>query len=297
MRVPAKINLALSVSAPRPDGYHDVETVYHAISLYDDVAAYPDEDFVIATIGDQADQVPTGDDNLAVRAARLLAAHTGYTGGGVRLRVRKRIPVAGGMAGGSADAAAALLACDHLWGTALPREELIELAAELGSDVPFCLVGGTAVGRGRGERVVPALARGDYHWVVALADGGLSTAAVYAECDRLRSGRRLPAPSVQAAMMQALRTGDAVALGAAMTNDLQPAAVNLRPELARTLEVGIDDGALGALVSGSGPSVVFLVENAERALDLSIGLAAAGVCRDVVRTTGPVPGARLVEGR
>ncbi len=295
--MPAKINLALSVSGPRPDGYHDVETVYHAISLYDDVAAYPDEDFVIATIGDQADQVPTGEDNLAVRAARLLAAHAGYTAGGVRLRVRKRIPVAGGMAGGSADAAAALLACDHLWGTALAREELIELAAELGSDVPFCLVGGTAVGRGRGDHVVPALARGDYHWVVALADGGLSTAAVYAECDRLRTGRRLPAPAVQAAMMQALRTGDAVALGAAMTNDLQPAAVNLRPELARTLEVGIDDGALGALVSGSGPSVVFLVENAERALDLSIGLAAAGVCRDVVRATGPVPGARLVEVR
>ena len=295
--MPAKINLALSVSGPRPDGYHDVETVYHAISLYDDVAAYPDEDFVIATIGDQADQVPTGEDNLAVRTARLLAAHAGYTAGGVRLRVRKRIPVAGGMAGGSADAAAALLACDHLWGTALAREELIELAAELGSDVPFCLVGGTAVGRGRGDHVVPALARGDYHWVVALADGGLSTAAVYAECDRLRTGRRLPAPAVQAAMMQALRTGDAVALGAAMTNDLQPAAVNLRPELARTLEVGIDDGALGALVSGSGPSVVFLVENAERALDLSIGLAAAGVCRDVVRATGPVPGARLVEVR
>lgn len=295
--MPAKINLALSVSAPRADGYHDVETVYHAISLYDDVAAFLDDDFVIATIGDQADQVPTGDDNLALRAARLLAEHTGYTGGGVRLRVRKRIPVAGGMAGGSADAAAALLACDHLWGTALTREDLLELAAELGSDVPFCLVGGTAVGRGRGERVVPALARGDYHWVVALADGGLSTAAVYAECDRLRSGRRLPAPSVQAAMMQALRTGDAVALGAAMTNDLQPAAVNLRPELARTLEVGIEDGALGALVSGSGPSVVFLVENSERALDLSIGLAAAGVCRDVVRATGPVPGARLVEVR
>lgn len=296
VRVPAKINLALLVSQPRPDGYHDVETVYHAISVYDDLTASLDDDISVATIGSQADQVPQGADNLAVRAAVLLAEHTGAADG-VRMRVRKRIPVAGGMAGGSADAAAALVACDRLWRTGLTRAALLELAAEIGSDVPFCLMGGTAVGTGRGEHLTPALARGTFHWVIALADEGLSTPAVYAECDRLRAGRAVPTPRIPAAMMQALRSGDAVALGAAMTNDLQPAAVNLMPDLARTLEVGIGDGALGAVISGSGPSVAFLVASTEAALDLSIGLTAAGVCRDVLRATGPVPGARAVEAR
>ncbi|GAB4063238.1 4-(cytidine 5'-diphospho)-2-C-methyl-D-erythritol kinase [Angustibacter speluncae] len=294
VRVPAKINLGLAVGPPRPDGFHELATVYQAVSLYDDLHATPADDVTVEVEGEGADAVPADGSNLAVRAARLLAERAGVAEG-AHLRVTKRIPVAGGMAGGSADAAAALVACDVLWRTGLARDELADLAAQLGSDVPFSLVGGTAVGTGRGERVSPALARGEYHWVLALADGGLSTPAVYAECDRLRDGRDVPDPVVPASLMQALRTGDPAALGAALHNDLQPAALSLAPDLQRTLEVGEGERALGALVSGSGPTVAFLVPDNDAALDLSVALSASGTCRDVLRVTAPVGGARVVE--
>lgn len=294
VRVPAKINLGLAVGPARSDGFHELATVYQAVSLYDDLHAVPGDDVTVEVDGEGADSVPTDASNLAVRAALLLAERAGVAEG-AHLRVTKRIPVAGGMAGGSADAAAALVACDLLWRTGLARDELADLAAQLGSDVPFSLVGGTAVGTGRGERVSPALARGEYHWVLALADGGLSTPAVYAECDRLREGREVPDPVVPAALMQALRTGDPAALGAALHNDLQPAALSLAPDLQRTLEVGQGERALGALVSGSGPTVAFLVPDNEAALDLSVALSASGTCRDVLRVTAPVGGARVVE--
>ncbi len=294
VRVPAKVNLALSVGPPGADGFHELATVFQAVSLYDDLVASPAADVTIEVTGTDADLVPQDDTNLAMRAARLLAARAGVSEG-VALRVTKRIPVAGGMAGGSADGAAALLACDALWRTGLARDELRELCGELGSDVPFALVGGTAVGTGRGDRVTPALARGEYHWVLALADEGLSTPSVFAECDRLREGRDVPAPQVRPALMQALRTGDAEALGPALHNDLQPAALSLAPHLERTLEIGRGERALGAVVSGSGPTVAFLVPDAEAGLDLSVVLAASGTCRSVLRATGPVSGARLVE--
>jgi 4-diphosphocytidyl-2-C-methyl-D-erythritol kinase len=293
VRVPAKINLALHVGPLRRDGYHELATVFHAVSLYDDVSARPADGITIEVTG-AAGGVPVGAQNLAVRAARLLAEHTGVPDG-VHLRVTKRIPVAGGLAGGSADAAAALVACDALWRTGLAREELREVAAGLGSDVPFLLLGGTAVGTGRGERLTPALARGEYHWVLACSSDGLSTPAVYAECDRLRAARVVAAPRVAAETMQALRTGDPEALGRCLTNDLQPAATALRPDLARTMAVGLAEGALGAVVSGSGPTVVFLVRDSEAALDLSVALSASGTASRVDRVTGPVPGARLVE--
>jgi 4-diphosphocytidyl-2-C-methyl-D-erythritol kinase len=294
VRVPAKVNLELAVGGPRPDGFHELATVFHAISLYDDLNASPADDVSVAVSGPQADLVPLGTANLAVRAALLLARRTGVEAG-VRLRIRKGIPVAGGMAGGSADAAAALLACDALWRTGLSRDELCELAAELGSDVPFGLVGGTAVGTGRGERLTSALVRGGFHWVVALSEGGLSTPAVYAEIDRLRAGHAVPSPRISEALMQALRAGDARALGAVLTNDLQPAALRLAPGLERTLAVGLENGALGGVVSGSGPTVVFLVEGLEQAIDLSVTLTALGAASDVRRAHGPVPGARVVE--
>jgi 4-diphosphocytidyl-2-C-methyl-D-erythritol kinase len=199
------------------------------------------------------------------------------------------------MAGGSADAAAALLACDALWHAGLSRAELAELAAELGSDVPFALLGGTAVGTGRGERLTPALARGEYHWVLALAPTGLSTPAVYAEIDRLRHGRVLPEPRVSEGLMQALRRGDPDALAVHLVNDLQPAACSLAPLLERTLEVGEEYGALAGLVSGSGPTVAFLVRDAEHALDVSAALEGSGTVSGVRRVSGPVHGARIVE--
>lgn len=293
VRAPAKINLHLSVGALGDDGYHPLATVYHAVSLFDDLTVAPtDGGITLDVSGDHVDDVPVDGSNLAVRAARLVARRGGV-GGGARLELHKAIPVAGGMAGGSADAAAALVACDAAWGTCLDRGELVELAAELGADVAFALVGGTAIGTGRGEQITPALARGQYHWVLALSDEGLSTPAVYAEFDRLTAGRALAEPRVDDDVMQALRSGDAVALGQALHNDLQPAARSLRPDLGDVLDVGLEYGALGGVVSGSGPTVAFLVRDHEHALDLSVALTASGACANVKRAHGPVHGARV----
>jgi 4-diphosphocytidyl-2-C-methyl-D-erythritol kinase len=292
-RVPAKVNLQLSVGAVRPDGYHDLVTVFQAVGLYDDVVARPGSGLTLTAEGEGVDAVPLDETNLAARAARLLAAEGGVAAD-VSLHLRKGIPVAGGMAGGSADAAGALLACAALWGLRLDRSDLLALAGRLGADVPFALMGGTAVGVGRGDRLTPALARGGFHWVFALADGGLSTPAVYGELDRLRADQVLPEPRVADALMQALRAGDAVALGRALSNDLQRAALALKPRLAMTLELGAECGALGAVVSGSGPTCAFLARDEEHSLDLAVALTAGGVCRTVKRAQGPVHGARLV---
>lgn len=295
VRVPAKVNLQLSVGPLRGDGYHDLVNVFHAVSIFDEVTASEAEGVSVTVEGEGADAVPLGEENLAVQAVYALAGETGAVPD-VRLSIRKSIPVAGGMAGGSADAAAALLACNRLWGTGLDRDALQSIGARLGSDVPFALVGGTAVGLGRGERLTPALVRDSFHWVFALADGGLSTAAVYAECDRLRAGRgeRVDRPQVAAPLMEALRAGDPVMLAGACRNDLQPAAIALRPALRRTLTAGREHGALGGLVSGSGPTCAFLARSERHALDLAVALSGAGVCRSVARAYGPVPGAQVV---
>ena len=302
VRAPAKINLELRVGPLRPDGYHELATVFHAVAVFDDLTAVqgePGEGISIVVHGPQALNVPVDDSNLAVRAARLLADRVGLVDADVRMQLHKQIPVAGGMAGGSADAAAALVACDALWQTGLDREQLHGLAAELGSDVPFSLLGGTAIGSGRGERLIPALARGEYHWVVALADHGLSTPAVYAEIDRLRAAGLAPQPLAEPEigdrLMQALRAGDAEALGACLVNDLQAAACSLDPTLERALDVGRKVGALGGMVSGSGPTMVFLARDSSHALDLAVALTASGAAADVRRSHGPVAGARLVE--
>jgi 4-diphosphocytidyl-2-C-methyl-D-erythritol kinase len=299
VRVPAKVNLQLSVGPRRTDGYHDLATVFQAISLHDEVIARPADAITVTVegVGTATDVsgVPTDGTNLAVRAARALAARAGISDG-VALRIRKAIPVAGGMAGGSADAAAALLACDALWGTGLSRADLDELAAGLGADVPFGLLGNTALGVARGDRLSEVLGRGAFHWVLAVDTEGLSTAAVYAECDRLRGAAEVPEPVADPALMSALRAGDAAALGRALSNDLEAAALSLRPSLARTLAAGRELGVLGAMVSGSGPTCAFLVADAGAALDVAVGLSALGVCRDVRRATGPVPGARVITG-
>lgn len=298
VRSPAKINLGLSVGPPRPDGYHELATVFQAISLYDEIKARPasDGEFTIAVTGEGDDVVPLDDGNLAVQAASLLAK-TCDVADGVALSIHKTIAVAGGLAGGSTDAAGALVACDALWGTTLSREELADLAAELGSDVAFCLVGGNAIGSGRGESISPVLARGGYEWVLAYAEGGLSTANVYAELDRGRAhadGVDGSEPEVSEELMSALRSGDPYAVGLALENDLQAPALRLRPSLAHTLELGDEFGALGSLVSGSGPTCLFLAADDDHAVDLAVALAGSGLCRTVHRATGPVHGARLV---
>ncbi|NUR83197.1 MAG: 4-(cytidine 5'-diphospho)-2-C-methyl-D-erythritol kinase [Nonomuraea sp.] len=293
VRVPAKVNVQLSVGPLRDDGYHDLVNVFHAVSIYDEVVASEAESISVRVEGQQADQVPIDDGNLAVQAARGLAKHAGRTFG-VELAIRKDIPVAGGMAGGSADAAGALVACNELWGLGLPREDLMEIAADLGSDVPFALLGGTAIGTGRGEQLTPIEVGGTFHWVFALADGGLSTAQVYAECDRLRVaiGADVAWPQVDDELVGALRAGDADALGPRLANDLQPAAVMLRRSLARTLDTGRQLGALGAIVSGSGPTCAFLATDVAHARDLAISLSAT--CRAAVCATSTADGAHVI---
>jgi 4-diphosphocytidyl-2-C-methyl-D-erythritol kinase len=293
VRVPAKVNLELLVGPRRADGYHHLSTVFHAVSIFDEVTVSYADEWGISVVGPRAVGVPADGSNLAAKAAQALAEARGISEP-VHIAIRKEIPVAGGMAGGSADAAAALVACDHLWGLATPRPELEALAATLGSDVAFLLAGGTAIGSGRGEVLAPVLARGTYQWVFAVSEDGLSTPEVYAECDRLRGDRHVPEPSPSPQMMTALRSGDPRALGEALQNDLQAAALSLMPVLGDVLDAGLEFGALGGVVSGSGPTVAFLAEDTESALDLAVSLTASGAVQDVRRATGPVHGAHLV---
>ena len=296
VRVPAKVNLHLSVGPVRPDGYHELTTVFQAVSLYDDVVARPAEGTHLRTTGEEASLVPADAGNLAWRAAELLAGHLGVRPD-VAVELHKAIPVAGGMAGGSADAAAALLACATLWGSGTGRADLAGLAARLGSDVAFPLTGGTALGTGRGERLSPVLATGRYHWVFALADYGISAAAAYRELDRLRAAGVAPAPiGPPDALLDALRSGDCGRVADELGNDLQAAAVSLHPQLRHVLETGSRLGALAGIVSGSGPTCAFLCAHADAAADLAADLDDTGVCRATRVATAPVQGARVVGG-
>lgn len=366
VRVPAKINLQLAVGPLRPDGYHGLVTVFHAVSLFDEVTVAAAEADSVAVTGEGAEVVPANGDNLALRAVRALRAAVaqrdraaagpdgaigapeisgvgGATGkgapetdsagrngalglgngalkvggavgvgdavgngvaevgatdvDGVAVTIAKRIPVAGGMAGGSADAAAALVACNELWGTGLSQQELRAVAGGVGSDVAFAVLGGTAIGRGRGEQltpVLPAAAAATYHWVLALADGHLSTPTVFRTLDRQRQGQAVPEPQLSPELMAALGAGDPVKLGAALSNDLQEPALTLFPALRKTLDAGLEAGALGALVSGSGPTCYFLARDEAHATNLAASLSGAGVCRAVATATGPAAGASMV---
>ena len=331
VRVPAKINLQLAVGSLRPDGYHDLVTVFHAISLFDQVSVVPAASDGVTVGGEGAGQVPEGNDNLALKAVAALRAAIARRGAGMRGRagrgaapddsrgvaitISKRIPVAAGLAGGSADAAAALVACNELWGAGLSQRELCEVAAGVGSDVAFAILGGTAVGRGRGERLTRALVPpATYHWVLAFADGHLSTPEVYGTLDRLREALLAPggqppgdpphggtarppippSPELSTQLMAALRAGDPRRLGRSLSNDLQAPAISLFPALRKTLAAGREFGALGALVSGSGPTCFFLARDASHATDLAVALSGAGVCRSVARATGPAPGAAVI---
>ena len=293
---PAKINLALIVGPRRTDGFHDLATIYQAVSMWDEVTVEQSSagsGLHLTISGPESFGVPATDANLAAKAARAVAALADRPAD-FHITIKKDIPVAGGMAGGSADAAAALVATDRLLATNLTKTELTALAASLGSDVPFALLGGTAIGSGRGEVVAPTLARGELHWVVALADEGLSTPDVFATLDDMRSDAVIPPPVVPTALANALVSGDVTAIAAALHNDMQTAAVSLRPSLQRTLAAGMDAGALASVVSGSGPTSLFLARDADHATDITVRLSGAGVCRTVRRVMGPVVGARLV---
>jgi 4-diphosphocytidyl-2-C-methyl-D-erythritol kinase len=295
VRVPAKINLHLGVGPVRHDGYHELRTVYQAIAMYDEVTARRGDTLTLTMEGEGAGSLALDDSNLIIQAAQALADFAKVPPH-ARLHLRKQIPLAGGLAGGSADAAATLVACDALWGTGLAREELAKIAANLGSDVPFLIHGGTALGTGRGEAISPVLARANtWHWVVGLADGGLSTPDVYRELDRLRAADDPPkALDDTDELLSALRQRDPAVLAAALGNDLQPAALSLRPSLAGVLEAGLSAGALTGLVSGSGPTCVFLASDAQQAATVAGGLEKAEVCRSVLVAQGPVLGARAI---
>lgn len=300
VRAPGKINVFLEVGDVKDDGYHDVATAYQAVSLYEEMTATAADDITLEVSARgpvDIDGVPTDNRNLAVRAARLLAETAGIDRG-VHLSIVKAVPVAGGMGGGSADAAAALVACDALWGLGMPTSELVRLAAQLGADVPFALLGGTAVGTGRGDELSPALARGRFDWVMVPNEIGMSTPVVYGELDAHRERHAVdigPAPRVPAVapeVLHALRQGDAEMLAASLRNDLQAPALHLRPDLARVLERGESSGALAGLVSGSGPTLAFLAADEESAIDLQVTLSAAGLV--ALHVHGPVGGARVL---
>jgi 4-diphosphocytidyl-2-C-methyl-D-erythritol kinase len=298
-RAPAKVNVHLGVGPLRPDGFHELRTVYLAVSLFDTVTAAHGDGLSLTVTGEGAggrgaDLVPTDRRNLVWRAAELLAASAGVAPDAT-LGIDKSIPTAAGLAGGSADAAAALVALDALWGTRASRADLLDLAAQLGSDVPFSLVGGVALGAGRGEQVTPVLSRTRWDWVLGIAGEGLSTPAVYGELDRLRADGRVPDAGRLDAdpVLAALRSGPVAALAGTLANDLQAPALALRPALGRALRAATEAGAAAALVSGSGPTVAALADGEQDALRLAAELAGAGVFRTVRAVHGPVAGARL----
>jgi len=296
VRVPAKVNLQLAVGPREADGFHNLVTVFQAISIYDDVTiskTAPGSGITIAITGDHTHGVPADSTNLAVKAAQLIADDYDFALD-IYIEVNKSIPVAGGMAGGSADAAAVIVGLNELFTLEMSREEMLEFGSQLGSDVPFMITGGTAIGQGRGDQLTAALSRGTYHWVLALSSVGLSTPAIYQECDRLRAGLDIAAPQTSDALMQSLLAADPKAVGLALQNDLQSAACSLRPALTLILDVGEEYGALGAIVSGSGPTVAFLVGDEEQGLDLAVALTSSGVVGSVARAYGPVHGAKVI---
>jgi 4-diphosphocytidyl-2-C-methyl-D-erythritol kinase len=293
VRVPGKVNLYLEVGDPRPDGFHELTTVFHAVSLADDVTVRDADVLSLRLLGEGAEGLPADGRNLAWQAAELMAGHVGRAPD-VDITINKSIPVAGGMAGGSADAAAVLVGMNALWQLRVPRRDLHAMAARLGSDVPFALHGGTALGTGRGEELTTVLARNVFHWVLAFSAGGLSTAAVYSEVDRLREAGSPPRLSDPEPVLTALSAGDPHELAPLLGNDLQAAALSLEPNLRRTLRAGVEAGALAGVVSGSGPTCAFLCASADEAVAVGAELAGAGVCRTVRVASGPVHGARVV---
>jgi 4-diphosphocytidyl-2-C-methyl-D-erythritol kinase len=293
VRAPGKINLYLAVGHRREDGYHDLTTVFHAVSLVDEITVRNADVLTLEISGEGADQLPLDERNLAWQAAELMADHVGRAPD-VSIAIDKSIPVAGGMGGGSADAAAVLVAINSLWELAVPRRDLHMLAAKLGSDVPFALHGGTALGAGRGEELATVLSRNTFHWVLAFAEGGLSTPAVFSELDRLREVGTPPTLDEPGPVLAALAAGDPKQLAPLLGNELQAAALSKAPALRRVLRAGVEAGALAGIVSGSGPTCTFLCRSAPSAVDVGTELSGAGVCRTVRVASGPVHGARVV---
>lgn len=303
---PGKVNLSLRVGPPGADGYHPVASVYLAVNLRETVTAIQRTDGRV-TVGPSprhmslvdTQDVPWDERNLAHRAAVHLQEALGLDPAthGVHLEVAKQVPVAGGMGGGSADAAAALLACSVLWETGHTRGQRAELAAPLGADVPFGVLGGAAVGLGTGAELTPVAARTPVHLVLVPAEAGLSTPVVFQTLDELRRDGHLPEgperPAVNQDVVRALTAADPLALATAMDNDLQTPAVALFPELADVLDLGMDEGALRGMVSGSGPTLLFVARDEQGALLLASAVEERTGVR-ALPVHGPVHGAHVL---
>jgi 4-diphosphocytidyl-2-C-methyl-D-erythritol kinase len=293
VRAPGKVNLYLAVGDRRDDGYHELTTVFHAVSVVDEVTVRNADVLSVELSGEAVGQLPADERNVAWQAAELMADHVGRAPD-VSITIAKSIPVAGGMAGGSADAAAVLVAMNSLWELGVPRRDLHALAAQLGADVPFALHGGTALGTGRGEELATVLSRNTFHWVLAFSDGGLSTPTVFSELDRLRDAGTPPRLGEPEPVLAALAAGDPQQLAPLLGNELQAAAVSMDPALRRVLRAGMEAGAMAGIVSGSGPTCAFLCPSAPAAVDVGAQLSGAGVCRTVRVASGPAHGARVV---
>lgn len=298
---PGKINIFFAVGSLKPDNYHEVVSIYQALDLREVVTVSPADQWNVSVSGELSAQqlaaVPTGDENLVVKAAKLLAQMADLNDPQpVQFEISKQVPVAGGMGGGSADAAAALLAIDELWCTGVGREKLLKIAADLGADVPFALLGGTAIGTGIGQELLPIEGVQQLHWVLVANDKGLSTPSVYQRLDQLRSERGedptlIAAPSAPQALLDALLKADPHDVAAHLHNDLQEAAVDLLPELADTMALGLAAGALAAMVSGSGPTVALLAQDAQAATQIANQLSVQGHL--AIPTYGPAAGTIL----
>ncbi|NBV89810.1 MAG: 4-(cytidine 5'-diphospho)-2-C-methyl-D-erythritol kinase [Actinobacteria bacterium] len=293
VRVPAKVNVYLGVGPREFSGYHQLATVFQAVNIYDEITVESADELSIVAAGQYAQSIPCDESNLVWKAAKLVAAACGIEAQ-ARITITKSIPVAAGMAGGSADAAAALLACDALWNGRLSRDQLDAMAQQLGSDVPFMLHGGCALGTNRGEVLAPIMTRAVFHWVFATFKDGLATPAVYERLDNLRGPEFSQPPQVPDEVLFAITQGDSKALGKLMKNDLQLASVTMKPILSNALEFGLDNGALGAIVSGSGPTCAYLVKDEKAAIDLAVALSSSGLVDKAIRAHGPVHGARIL---
>ena len=293
VRVPGKVNVYLGVGPREFSGFHNLATVFQSVNIYDEITVEDSDEFEIVAQGNFAQRIPTDQSNLVWSAAKLVAAACGREPK-VKITINKSIPIAAGMAGGSADAAATLLACDALWHAEIPRDQLDAMASELGSDVPFMLHGGCAIGTSRGDVLAPVMTRGIFHWVFGTFNDGLSTATVYERTDKLRGPDFDVMPNVPVEVLIAITQGDATTLGTLLRNDLQTAAITMKPALASALEFGLDHGALGAIVSGSGPTCAFLVKDEKAAIELVVALSSSGLVDQAVRAHGPVHGARAL---
>lgn len=287
---PAKVNIALRVGPPRLDGFHPLNTVFEALDIFDDIVVHEAEGEITCEVSGVpgCEGLPLDEQNLAVRAALLVRERYGDPVMGAHISITKRIPLAGGMAGGSADAAGTLLGVNKLWGLGLTPDVLHELAAELGSDVPFALVGSVALGRGRGEKLEPLRVGTMHSWVLLTSTEGLSTPEVFREFDVMMGYTPVAEELVvdTQELQGVLASTDVEALGKHMINDLQEAAMSLRPSLRQALQVACEHG-VAAILSGSGPTIAVLCEDFTHADAVAGRLSRLLPQYTVVRANGP----------